>query len=273
MMVKDTPGCRLQILKRWSPESHFWGVVAAGGRITLDRSVFQCCDGSGVYVDPTSPRDARLCGLSKRWSLLSGLIEHWQLLEQKSIGTLPPAKTIQQFSAPYFDACLRQDRGKIVALAEDTKSKDLSAPWALASVLAWHFEVLPLITRIGSGTIPMQWWTDLIKRFPGARTLVLVDGVTDMWNPARVEAIEAVIAFASERRLPLWLFERRSELSASASDAATRRGFKNAVKNRIDQTRAKSALSWLSEQGLSRLAELCEIELPRPQTLKIPDQV
>ena len=275
MNIKDSPSCRLPLLNRWSTDNHFWGLSLVGGHLAIDRGLFTCCDGNGVFVDPLSPRDAKLCGLSRRWNLLSRLIEQWQVIEKKPIHALPRADALSQSCTSHLDALLRADRGRIVTRQDNDKSKDLGLPWSLAALLGWHFEVATLVTRIGAETVPVQLWSDIMRRFPKTRTVVMIDGVSDMWNPARVEALEAIIAFASERRLPVWIFECVADSSPRNVEPSSSRGFKNAVKGRIAQTKAKPAISWLSDQGLSRLSELCVVGGLRSQSQvhSIPDQV
>ena len=158
--------------------------------------------------------------------------------------------------------------------------------WQVGAALIWHFDALILPLRISGAprsapsgalppvVVPVAAWDDLLKRHPGKRKMILVDGVTELWNPSRLELLEGVIAYASERQIPLWIFDESAELvSISDVPKSQERSFRGGISRRLDQKRQKPAVEWLSGQSLSRLGELTSWEKTRSNTSGIPEIV
>jgi hypothetical protein len=153
--------------------------------------------------------------------------------------------------------------------------------WIIAAALSWHYGIVCLVARVGGGgkksaTLPLLQWQRTMEKHPGARVIVLIDGVSELWNANRLEALEGLIAFASERALPVWLFEGEMDASVMGGDLQQMtppvggRSFKAGINQRLMQLKSKSSLSWLSGQALSRLGELCRIPATSKQDDVIP---
>lgn len=158
--------------------------------------------------------------------------------------------------------------------------------WHLGATLTWHFDCLILPFRlavsnnVSSGTtpshagLPVALWDDLIARHPQKRKLMLLDGVSELWNAARLERLEALIAFASERRIPVWIMDDSTDgISPAQSLKLNDRSFRSNMNKRLESLRSKPALHWLSDQSLSRLSELSAINISSHKSREIPDIV
>jgi hypothetical protein len=156
----------------------------------------------------------------------------------------------------------------------------------IGAALIWHFDLVVLPFRIPglarsapSSKLPMlplpvAAWDELIRKNPGKRKMILLDGVIELWNPNRLELLEAAIAFASERQIPVWMFDDSSDV-AGVNEAAKApdRSFRGSMNRKLGQLRSRPATQWLSEQSLSRLGELVSLEPSRPNPQGIPEIV
>ena len=156
----------------------------------------------------------------------------------------------------------------------------------IGAALIWHFDLVVLPYRIPglarsapSSKLPMlplpvAAWDDLIRKNPAKRKMILLDGVTELWNPNRLELLEAAIAFASERQIPLWIFDDSSDVAGVNETAkAPDRSFRGSMNRKLGQLRSRPATQWLSEQSLSRLGELVFLETSKPNPKGIPEIV
>jgi hypothetical protein len=156
----------------------------------------------------------------------------------------------------------------------------------IGAALIWHFDLVVLPFRIPglarsapSSKLPMlplpvAAWDELIRKNPGKRKMILLDGVTELWNPNRLELLEAAIAFASERQIPVWMFDDSSDVAGLNEAAkAPDRSFRGSMNRKLGQLRSRPATQWLSEQSLSRLGELVSLEPSRPNPQGIPEIV
>ena len=309
--------CRLPFLNKWSPDNHFWGLNAKSDSVSLNQGAFSCCSGDGLIVLPESPRDAKLCGLSLRWSLYVQVINYWrELYNSQDLSIFGCSQTgfsqtggaskserelsrscLQMFFSGSLEKFLRADRGEILDL-KTLRQKFMNGPgaiypaeasnivfsrfaWIVAATLSWHYGIVCLVARVGGGgkksaTLPLLQWQRTMEKHPGARVIVLIDGVSELWNANRLEALEGLIAFASERTLPVWLFEGELEASVFGGEPQQTtppvggRSFKAGINQRLTQLKSKSGISWLSAQALSRLSELCHIPAASKQDDVIP---
>jgi hypothetical protein len=300
MVTQPVQACRIPFLKRWTPDSHFFGLVVTEQGLALNPSVFSCCGGDGVLVDPQNPREASLCGLTRRWNLLFNLLKAWSDMritrnETGRDGHFEPlwsddratsnrrVKSLDALFKRHLDGFLRSEKGAIIgesSLTTALKSSDDRLPWLAAATMAWHFETLILMTKIGVSPLPFLHWTEMLAKHPRVRVIVMVESVSELWLPNRLESLEAIISFASERLLPIWLFEaggHQSLTNARGGEGAVTpekpRSFKMAMNKRMTAIKSKSIGDWLSEQGRSRLSEICDITAPVTQGSGIPDFV
>ncbi|MEI6833012.1 MAG: hypothetical protein WCL28_03380 [bacterium] len=156
----------------------------------------------------------------------------------------------------------------------------------IGAALIWHFDLVVLPFRIPGLArsapssklpkipLPVVAWDDLIRKNPAKRKMILLDGVTELWNPNRLELLEAAIAFASERQIPLWIFDDSSDVAGVNETAkAPDRSFRGSMNRKLGQLRSRPATQWLSEQSLSRLGELVFLEASKPNPTAIPEIV
>ena len=61
--------------------------------------------------------------------------------------------------------------------------------------------------RDATRTLPVSLWSETLTKNPGIRRLMIIDGVSELWNPNRLEIMEALISFASEHKVPVWVFD------------------------------------------------------------------
>jgi hypothetical protein len=303
MLNQSVQSCRVAFLKKWSPESHFFGLIASEQGLTLNPSLFSCCGGDGVMVDPQNPRDAKLCGLKRRWNLLFKIVDAWTtmrvqrnetgrdehfkpLWSQNSAATSRRTKALDGLFKGHLDNLLRSSKGSVLKISDEgaTASAEDRLPWLAAATMAWHFETLVLVARIGVSPLPLLQWGEMLEKHPNVRSIVFVEGVSELWSPNRLESLEAIISFASERLLPIWLFEEGSPPSGSQSNPSTSpqdsagnrprpSSFKAVMNKRMTNIRSKPAIDWLSEQGRSRLSEICDVPPLIVQGSAIPNLV
>lgn len=158
--------------------------------------------------------------------------------------------------------------------------------WQIGAALIWHFDMVVLPFRIAGlarsapssklplVTLPVATWDELLRKHPGKRKLLLIDGVTELWNPNRLEALEATIAFASERQIPIWMHDESTDVSETVESAKSQdRSFRGSVNRKLGQLRSRPAVEWLSDQSLSRLEELSALERRQPNHRGIPEIV
>jgi hypothetical protein len=93
----------------------------------------------------------------------------------------------------------------------------------------------------------------------------MVDGVSELWHPNRLELMEALISYASERRIPLWIFEDQSgNVEMPSSGRVSDKSFRSGVNKRLSELRGRSAVDWITAQARSRLSEVCEVAESMP---------
>lgn len=312
--------CRLGALSSWSAEMHLWGLDVIDAQVTLSRQAFSCCGGDGLLVFNNQAKEARLCGLSSRWGLLSKFLlqirdmdaghafelsvpdrnnRHHEAKKAKHRCTMNTMKLLLRDELKDF---LHAEKGKIldakslrnkiqVSLSPSESEVIISDVfrdvfWHLGATLTWHFDCLILPFRLagsnkvnGGSTpshavLPVALWDDLIARHPQKRKLMLLDGVSELWNATRLERLEALIAFASERRIPVWIMDDSTDgISPAQSLKLNDRSFRSNMNKRLESLRSKPALQWLSDQSLSRLSELSRINLQAPKSREIPEIV
>ena len=303
MINQTVQSCRIPFLKKWSPESHFFGLIASDKGLTLNPTLFACCGGDGVMVDPQNPRDAALCGLKRRWNLLFKVVDAWTdmrvqrnetgrdehfkpLWSQNPAAASRRVKVLDNLFKRHLDGFLRSSKGAVLKVADEGSfaSSEDRLPWLVAATMAWHFEALILVARIGVSPLPFLQWGEMLGKHPNLRCIVMVEGVSELWSPNRLESLEAIISFASERLLPIWLFEegvaapgavaKQTNSSPSTAGNRPRPSFFKAVMNkRMTNIRSKAAIEWLSDQGRSRLSEICDVPLLMTQDSTIPNLV
>ena len=303
MVNQTVQTCRVNFLKKWSPESHFFGLIASEQGLALNPTLFSCCGGDGVMVDPNNPKDASLCGLKRRWNLLFNVVEAWTdmrvkrnetgreehfkpLWSQNPVASSRRIKSLVFLFNRHLDGFLRSSKGSVVKASELTThtSAEDRMPWLAAATMAWHFETLVLVARIGVSPLPFLHWTEMLEKHPQVRTVVMVESVSELWAPNRLESLEAIISFASERLLPIWLFEDSLSSAVSGShnqntsketsgDRIHPRSFKAGMNKRMASIKSKPVIDWLSEQGRSRLSEICEISKLTAPDMGIPELV
>lgn len=282
----------MEFIGRWALESHLWGVVANSEGIQLDRMAFSCCGGDGIIVESLQHKDAKLCGLTRRWSLLTNVFRQSGLAEEKAAAFWqqvflkdPDADKsaveheIKALMSEYADEWLGSSKGTLFTWNSPGPGASVIRPYlgaTIASILSWHYERVVLIARPGDRPLPINLWNELLEKFPGSRKLLLVDAASDLWNPSKLEPLEAVIAFAYERSLPIWIhFEPQgsgaSPAGGDTEPARKARSFRQAVSSRLDEIRQKNPLQWMSPQSQSRLQEICTLPLKSQQGAIIPE--
>jgi len=210
---------------------------------------------------------------------------------------------LQTFFRRELDALLRSQQGRIIdlkilndhlrsslsprELGQDVDDVCSRIAWLVAACLTWHFDVCVLPFRVfsasnansvskgGNNYLPLSLWTDLLSKNKSGRRIMLVDGVSELWNANRLETMEALVAFASEHHLPVWIFDQANEnLSESGEEKrSATRNFRSSVNKRLSQARAKPSIHWLSDQAKSRLSELCRFDAVPANNPEIPDIV
>lgn len=280
--------CRLFFLRHWSPTNHLWGLKMTDVEVAIDRNLFSCCGGSGVLVETSQSRDAQLCGLSRRWHLIANLLAQKNRSSGESILpnrwikeslTSTQLKTLEALFASHLSDFLNGGVGKVFALPAspgNACSRIDDFGWILAATLAWHFELVVLVADLRVLPIPLNHWQDLMTRFHKSKVIVLVDGAEELWNPTRLEALELVIAFASEKCIPVWIHQMNLSTPASKTEGgstgeARARSFRSQISKRIADQKQKPVVHWLSDHGKSRLRELCRFYEISGNSTKIPD--
>ncbi len=196
-------------------------------------------------------------------------------------------RNIQLFCRDNLDGLLRRTRGQIIDMSRYPWSKDRGAVTSdgstaeattprlaliVGAILIWHFEACVLPFRMGyarnnSGPglsnfsmVPVSSWDALLDKSGATPKVIMVDGVSELWHPNRLELIEALISFASERRIPLWIFEDPvSEATAAPNSKISDKSFRSGVNKRLSELRRRSASDWITVQGRSRLSEVCDV--------------
>lgn len=292
-MTSDTvQPCRIEFLNRWSVESHLWGTSAGALGLELDKKLFACCNGDGLRVESVAEKTARLCGLSRRWNLLVNISrqlstapektsEFWSLVSLKQSVERQAPQEIGKIIAERLDEWLNAGKGRIFSLpreGDSGRNVSTNLPAIIGSILSWHFERVVLIAKAGESQLPVNLWQDLLTRHSTARAIMLVEAAPDLWNASKLEPLEAAIAFAYERRIPIWIYYSAGQnLSAQSHEAKDpqrkSRSFRQAVSSRLEGLRQKSPEAWLSSQALSRLSEICVTKGVESDRRDIPEYI
>jgi hypothetical protein len=108
--------------------------------------------------------------------------------------------------------------------------------------------------------VPVNSWDSLLDKSGAMHKVIMVDGVSELWHPNRLELIEGLISFASERKIPLWIFEDPvSDATAPQNSRTPDKSFRSGVNKRLSELRSRSASDWITAQGRSRLSEVCDV--------------
>jgi len=315
----DLP-CRMAALGNWSPEMHLWGIDITKSAMSLSRTAFSCCDGSGLRIVDSGQKEASMCGLLARWGRLTWFVQQVKSLDSGGILPLTGSchrghddevvrnksrcltSMVNLFFRDELKELLQGDKGKILDTRKLKKRMHIGLAaaeaeavidgvfndffWQIGAALIWHFDMVVLPFRIAALArsapssklpvvpLPVATWDELLRKHPGKRKLILIDGVTELWNPNRLESLEATIAFASERQIPLWMHDESSEASEMDESAKSAdRSFRGSLNRKLGQLRSKPAIEWLSEQSLSRLDELTAVVRRAPNPRGIPEIV
>jgi hypothetical protein len=119
--------------------------------------------------------------------------------------------------------------------------------------------------------VPVSSWDALLDKSGAMHKVIMVDGVSELWHPNRLELIEGLISFASERRIPLWIFEDPvSDAIASPNSRISDKSFRGGVNKRLSELRSRSASDWITAQGRSRLSEVCDVSERASKPSEIP---
>lgn len=196
-------------------------------------------------------------------------------------------RNLQLFCRDNLDGLLRRTRGQIIDMSRYTWSVERGAATAdgasgeastprlamiVGAILIWHFETCVLPFRMGQARnnsgpglpnfsmVPVSSWDALLDKSGAMHKVIMVDGVSELWHPNRLELIEGLISFASERRIPLWIFEDPvSDTTASPNSRTSDKSFRSGVNKRLSELRSRSAADWITAQGRSRLSEVCDV--------------
>lgn len=320
MTFSASQPCRLAALSTWSPSMHLWGIAFGKNQASLESSAFSCCGGSGIQVIQDMRRDARICALSNRWSLVVSFLDQFRaFFSEIDLSFLTrnddPSSKIQSATQTYMSAFLKTlladelpsflnaSRGKVfesvaikkrlagLAISSDLEREfDLLLSkmlWALGLVLIWHHGLLVLPFNLSSSSkikpiearvpnvVPVSAWNQLINKNHTMRRIMFIGGVHELWRPEKVELLDALIAFASEKKIPIWMMDLSStNSSGDASFSSTReKSFRAGVDRKLSEIRAKPSVEWLGPQALSRLSEICEFKKAASKPSIIPDIV
>jgi hypothetical protein len=281
-----------------------FGLSASAIGVTLDKAVFNCCDGQGIQMVMSSPRSASQCSLMRRWSRLSTFLSQIGLNPDDPnnvlFGQLCPdcgqkttqlwnegLQNFQLFCRDNLDGLLRYGRGRVVDLARYSRKLDVDTRGlqALSSetpvprlallagaVLIWHFDICVLPFRMGHprqnmtssaanfSLVPVSSWDSLIDRSGVSHKLIIVDGVSELWHPNRLELMEALISYAAERRIPLWIFEDQpSNANQALNNSISDKSFRTGINKRLAGLRSRNTCDWITAQGRSRMSEVCDV--------------
>ena len=265
--------CRMRTLGAWSRPSHLYGVVPWSDTIMLQEDLFACCGGSGIDVVDLGARNARMCGLRSRWARLSRLARNYfaapvkvpfsSVIGLKSSDTDPIAdialKGLEKWHQLHLNALRSGARGRLVRDA-GTIAPSVSDVWAIASVMAWHHDVVTFVHIHGAGNPPVADWQDEMQGRPGQRAVLFVDQVSMLWDSNRNSELEQIIQFASSFDVPLWIITA-SDITPPQEEprqAASKR-FGAALGQRMARHRSGPIEQWLSGQALSRLTAVCDL--------------
>lgn len=242
-------------------------------------------------IDSIERRDAKLCGLTRRWHLLSNVFrqaglpaEQWSsfwnqvMLKSPSTEQSAVGHELRSIVSLNLDRWLNATRGALFSSRSPgmgASALGSSVTTLVASILSWHFERVALIAKPGEIQLPVNLWQDLLKKHPMSNSLILVDAPKDLWNASKLEAMEAVIAFAYERKIPIWIHSmpgtETSETTGEMDHQRKTRSFKQSISKRLEGVKGKSPFEWLSRQSLSRLSEICDVPVADSPEQCIPD--
>ena len=196
-------------------------------------------------------------------------------------------RNLQLFCRENLDGLLRRTRGQIIdmsrypwilergAATADSSSAGASTSrlaMIVGAILIWHFEACVLPFRMGHARsnsrpglanfsmVPVNSWDALLDKSEATHKVIIVDGVSELWHPNRLELIEGLISFASERKIPLWIFEDPMiDATAAPNPKNADKSFRSGVNKRLSELRGRSTSDWITEQGKSRLSEVCDV--------------
>lgn len=299
---------------------HLWGISIGQTQASLDSKAFSCCGGTGIQVIHEMGRDACICSLSNRWSLVVSFLGQFRAFFPESdlsffsgnsepssksqtttqISIIAILKTLLADELPsfinasrgrVFDSAVIKKRIGGVAVSSDPEGEiDLLLSkmlWAIGLVLIWHYGLLVLPFNLTSSSkmqplearapsvVPVSAWNQLINKNHGMRRIMFIGGVHELWRPEKVELLDALIAFASEKKIPIWMMD----LSSANSSVGTRfnspreKSFRAGVDKKLSEIRTKPSVDWLGPQALSRLSEICEFKKLESKPSIIPDIV
>jgi hypothetical protein len=188
-------------------QTHLWGVALGTNTFELDPKLFSCCGGAGLVVESIDRMEARLCGLTRRWHLLTNIFrqsgvpaEQWQgfwnqvMLKVSGGDSSAVEHELRYFVGKYLDAMLNSSKGEFFSSTSPGLGSSVIGPSVipvLAAILSWHFERVTLIARPGEVALPINLWQDLLRKHPKSNSLILLDAAQDLWNASKLEPTEA----------------------------------------------------------------------------------
>lgn len=278
--------CRLLGLSRWSAQTHLAGLKVDAGHLLLDASYFACCGGVGMELMAGETMVARRCGLIERISRLTALTQQMAQLDRgvsavQAFGlTAPDTKTSQQSQVMTMVERWRRLHG--AALCSDPTGRliadavacgpNLTDTWASLATFIWHEGILPLVHVQGRGVPPLSQWTTYLREKNTTRSVIVMEGVGQLWDAKFLDEFEQIVSFASMARIPLWIVlspkfktesadqSRGAENQASTPSNASKVGsnrFASAMDKRIHKYKQGGLEQWISPATLARLSEVC----------------
>lgn len=230
----------------------FEGLILKKGELSLDKSFFNCCSGSGTAFIPADEKDKKpeygtgnvlRCNLTKKFSKISSLFEQHKNLfsdkEMKSLG-VEQLDFLNGWASSF-------KRGEKFGQAIQIDNPINSVMWPIAFFFAWHKGFNPKIVYLEKN-MDNEIFDGIEKH-----DMVLLDGIHKLWEPSEQLKIDRLINFCYGAEVPLWVFFPKIKVSSSKGSTRNLRAFEK----KLYALKSQNPMSFLSDSAKGKLEDIC----------------
>lgn len=249
---KASPPCGLASLADERLPGALPGLLAQGGWLEVDKPAFPCCGGSGSRLMAQAEVTVR-CELSNRLRVARTLYRRvWE--RQATLSSDSPSLGVPAPALRRMRAIAAGESNRGLAFITDVGAPPAVSIWALALASAWRYGLTPHVVTLGRGPV-----TDLFPREgrPGdGRAIILVEGVSALWDAVQADALDALVGYAYRSLTPLFIdlrFTGNATQESSPGATAAPRGTRHAFSSRLAGIKSRSPLSWLTPECAAKI--------------------
>lgn len=236
------------------------GLIIEEKGLRLDDLAFSCCDGTGRRLD-SAANTTLACDLQARLESLRKLFRQFERtlgLDRRSMATAISAASWDALRPAVLQmlALRRGETRQGLIIRSPANGAGLSV-WTLAAAAIWRFGFGVHVVVLGR-TPNEQLVQKVSDRVQGSMPrLILVENASKLWDSRIADQLEYIVTCAYNAMTPLFI--KLDCLTAVDSKPApiVSQSLKATFKQRLDQIKSQTPLTWLRPDCVSKLSAIC----------------